>query len=70
MNTYRLICANIARERNVELRMLADVAMLLDENIHCHEAIEKARGVMIRKYGDNWYTGEPPKWKEKHNDKD
>lgn len=64
------IFAQIAMRRRGEYAALADMAMLLYEDISEHEAWERARSVMIRKYGENWFTGEPPKTKEENNGKD
>ena len=64
------IFAKIAMERRGEYAALADMAMLLYENISEYEARERARSVMIRKYGENWFTGEPPIKKEENHDKD
>lgn len=62
--------AKIAMKRRSEFAALIDMAMLLHETISVYEAKEKARSVMIRKYGENWFTGEPPITKEKNNEKD
>lgn len=60
--------AKIAMMRRSEYATLIDMAMLLYENISEYDAKVKARSVMIRKYGENWYTGEPPITKEKNNE--
>lgn len=66
----KLAFAKIAMRRRSEFTALIDMAMLLYETISEYEAKEKARSVMIRKYGENWFTGEPPITKEKNNEKD
>lgn len=65
-----IIYAKIAMKRRGEHAALEDMAMLLYENISVYEARERARSVTIRKYGENWFTGEPPITKEENNGKD
>lgn len=59
----KLVFAKISKRRRSEFAALIDMAMMLDETISENEAEEKARRVMIRKYGENWFTGEPPQEK-------
>lgn len=58
------IFAQIAQRRHAEFLMLTDMSMLLHDTISLNEAKENAKSVMVRKYGEHWFTGEPPTWRE------
>lgn len=64
MNYTSPVFAQIAQKRHAEFLMLTDMSMLLHDTISLNEARESARNVMVRKYGKNWFAGEPPTRKE------